>query len=250
MRRISILGLGLMGGSLGLALRGSGWSRAGWARRSEVRDEAMEQDAVDEVFADPAEAVREADLVVICLPIQRIPELVGTIRDALKSGVIVTDVGSTKSTLMKTCGEILASTDGVFIGSHPIAGSEQQGLGAARADLYHEAVVVVTPEGALDDNHPLVEFWQSLGSVVRVMSAEEHDRYLARTSHLPHMVASVLARTVGRDRLDETGFFCGTGFRDTSRVGGGAATNRCDNVQSHPQARRGALTANPDTPHP
>ena len=227
MKRVAIMGLGLMGGSLGLALRskGAGVRVVAYARRAEIRSLALSIGAADEVYEEPERAVEDADMVVFCVPILSIVGLVERCRAALKRGCVVTDVGSTKSTLVKAIRECLAGTPACFIGSHPVAGSEQQGLDAARTDLYEGAVTVVTPEGdepagALDE---LRRFWEKVGSVVHEMSPEEHDRIMARTSHLPHVMAAVLASTVGRDGdMLKTGSFCGPGFRDTTRVSEGS----------------------------
>jgi prephenate dehydrogenase len=229
MKKISIIGLGLMGGSIGLALkaRGLSWVVHGFARREETRQEAIRRGMVDEAYGDIQKAVRDADLVVFCTPILTIPDLARQIWTALKQGALVTDVGSTKSYLAQTISACQEEWGGAcFIGSHPIAGSEQQGLDAARADLYEGAMTVITPEKKAMDSEPLAllqEFWKSLGSAVSIMSPDQHDAMMARTSHLPHVLASILALTVGRDASDATvGAYCGTGFRDSTRVAEGA----------------------------
>lgn len=227
MKRVAIMGLGLMGGSLGLALRskGAGVRVVAYARREESRAMALSIGAADEVYEEPERAVADADVVVFCVPILSMVALVNRCRAVLKPGCLVTDVGSTKSTLVKTIRKALEGTPACFIGSHPIAGSEQQGLDAARTDLYEGAVTVVTPMGdepaeALADLHQL---WEKVGSEIRSMLPEEHDRVMARTSHLPHVVAALLASTVGREGdLLKTGSFCGPGFRDTTRVSEGS----------------------------
>ncbi len=228
MERIAILGLGLMGGSLGLALKARGFKGAiaVYARRAETREIAMSKGIADFVCDDPAAAVRDADLAVYCTPILNIPDLVEQSRAGFKDGVVLTDVGSTKAELARKVGERIKGTGALFVGSHPVAGSEQQGIEAARADLYDGALVVVTPrdeERERDAVRSLDALWSSLGALVTVVSAEEHDRLMARTSHLPHLIASVLAATAGRDGAPlMVGRFCGTGFRDTSRVAEGS----------------------------
>ena len=227
MKRVAILGLGLMGGSLGLALRskGAGVRVSAQARRAEIRSLALSIGAADEVHEDPAAAVADADVVVLCTPILSMTDLVRRCRSALRAGALVTDVGSTKSSLVKAIREILEGTGAWFVGSHPIAGSEQQGLDAARTDLYEGAVTVVTPAG--DEPAEVLagvqRFWERVGSAVHFMSPEEHDRIMARTSHLPHIVAALLSAAVGRDGdLASIGSFCGPGFRDTTRVAEGS----------------------------
>lgn len=217
----------MMGGSLGLALRSkaAGVRVSAQARRAEIRSLALSIGAADEVHEDPAAAVADADVVVLCTPILSMTDLVRRCRSALKAGCLVTDVGSTKSSLVKAIREILEGTGAWFVGSHPIAGSEQQGLDAARTDLYEGAVTVVTPAG--DEPEEVLNgvqcFWERVGSVVHCMSPEEHDRIMARTSHLPHIVAAILSAAVGREGdLASTGSFCGPGFRDTTRVAEGS----------------------------
>ncbi|MCX6998556.1 MAG: prephenate dehydrogenase/arogenate dehydrogenase family protein [Kiritimatiellaeota bacterium] len=242
------MGLGLMGGSLGLALkaRGGPGSVTGYARRPETRAAALQRQAVDAVCADPAEAVKNADLVVLCVPVLSMPALARACAPGLSAGSLVSDVGSTKAWLTTAMRVSLQGTGAVFVGSHPIAGSEQQGLEAGRADLYAGAVTVVTadgsePAGAVER---VQEFWAQLGAQVRVMRPEEHDRVMARTSHLPHVVAALLAATVGREGgTERIGPFCGPGFRDTTRVAEGSPDVWSDILQSNGPAVTEELVA-------
>lgn len=228
MERVAILGLGLMGGSLGLALKRSGFNGrvAAYARREETRKAALEEGVADEVFAEPAEAVTGADLVVLCVPVLSTAELLERCAPGLQPGCLVTDVGSTKFALAEHLPPLLEATSATFIGSHPVAGSEKRGLEAARGDLYDGSVVVVTPTPLLGDDdtvETLSSFWRSLGASVYVMDAALHDAVLARTSHLPHMVAALLAATVARKNdSGEVGRFCGTGFQDSTRIADGS----------------------------
>lgn len=243
-KTLSILGLGLMGGSLGLAARRSGVAARvhGYARREETRQAALDRGVVDAVFDDPCEAVRDADLVVICVPVLTIAPLVEACRDGLMSGAVVTDVGSTKGCLAATVDELLKDCDAQFVGSHPIAGSEETGIDATRADLYEQAVVVVTPSDVCTDAalQRVVAFWGALDSVVKVCSPQEHDDILARTSHLPHLVAAALVWSVLGD-TPERGDYCGSGFRDTTRVAGGSETVWHDIVKTNRAAILAAL---------
>ncbi len=227
MPRVAILGLGLMGGSLGLALRARAkhsFQAVGWARRPEVRKAALDRGCVEEVFEQPCDAAAGADLVVLCVPVLAMKNLLALCADSLSPQCVVTDVGSTKGDLMRSLPSVLAGRAAGFCGSHPIAGSEQQGIEAARADLYEGAVVIVTPPapaGALAER--VAPLWQAVGGEVCVMDADEHDRVMARTSHLPHLIAAALSATVGRDRAAETiARFCGPGFRDTTRIADGS----------------------------
>ena len=229
----------MMGGSLGLALKRGKSDPVtvhGYARRPETRQLALELKVADRVFDDPAKAVQDADAVVLCVPILAIPALVAKCRGALKPGCLVTDVGSTKARLAAEIGPLLHGTGAVFLGSHPLAGSEQQGLDAARADLYEKAVVVVAPEDG--EAGPAVEnlkrFWENVGATVQVMKPDEHDCIAARTSHLPHIVAALLSGTVGRDGdLGQLGKCCGPGFRDATRIAEGSPEVWHDIIQSN-----------------
>ena len=243
-KTLSILGLGLMGGSLGLAVRRSGAAVRvhGYARREETRATALERGVVDAVFDDPCDAVRDADLVVVCVPVLTMAPLIEACRDGLASGVVVTDVGSTKGCLTASIDAVLQDYDAQFVGSHPIAGSEETGIDATQDDLYKEAVVVVTPSESNSDTavQRVVALWESLGSVVKVCSPQEHDELLARTSHLPHLVAAALVSSVLGD-APERGDYCGSGFRCTTRVAGGSETVWQDIVKTNREAILAAL---------
>jgi cyclohexadieny/prephenate dehydrogenase len=221
---ISILGLGLMGASLALALRkrGYGGRLVAYARKEQTRAEAFERGVVDAAFADPDEAVKEAGLVVLCAPIRACADLAADVAPMLRPGAVVTDVGSTKGWICRQMAGVLPP--GTFVGSHPIAGSEKQGLQAASADLYEGALTVVTthldvPEEAAERVEAV---WRSAGARVSRMEPEDHDRLLARTSHLPHVAAAALAKAIGRDCAEQVGVFCGTGFYDSTRVASGS----------------------------
>lgn len=242
MKSIAILGTGLMGSSLGLALKKRGVPARirAYARRPETRTAALSLDAADEVFADPAEAVQGADLVVLCVPVLTIPSLAEACRPGLKPGAVLTDVGSTKAELIRQMTQALDGADAVFVGSHPICGSEQQGIEAGDADLYDGAVTVVTPVPGASAAavEAVCGLWRSAGSTVRTMAAEEHDRILAATSHLPHAAAAALALCAGND-----GTFCGSGFRDTTRIAEGSPQVWSDIVLTNAAALKAALGA-------
>ncbi len=216
MDTLVIVGVGLLGGSIGLAAR-----RRNVARRIVGVDPspaalraAIEFGAIDDA-TNLQDAVRAADLVVFCTPVDQIAAQVMAAAEACRPGVVLTDVGSTKV-------GILASLRGrlpegvVFIGSHPLAGSEKSGPEHARADLFEQRLVIVTPEADSPASalKRVNSFWQSLGAKVTSLSAEIHDRTLALTSHLPHLVASALAGMLSDEQVPYTA----TGFRDTTRL--------------------------------
>ncbi len=237
---IAILGFGLMGASLALGLKKRGFTGRiiGYARREETRRQALENGVADQVFADPADAVREADIVVICVPIWTIAKLAEQIVPALKPGAVVTDVGSTKSELLKLMCPLFQSSDAHFVGSHPIAGSEKTGIEAGNPDLYAGRLCIVCPViSTPPEADALVSnLWKSAGSDVVEMSPGEHDAMLASTSHLPHMIAAALARSVAGGDPSKKADYCGTGFKDTTRVASGSADMWVDIIDTNRDA--------------
>ncbi len=236
MKNVAIIGLGLMGSSLGMALkkRGNAAKISGYARREETRALALEQGICDEVFDSPEGAVANADIAVLCVPVLAMSDMVDKCKDSFPDGCVVTDVGSTKEEVCREIGARLADSKAGFVGSHPMAGSDETGLESGRDDLYEGAVIVLTPgentpDGAVDK---LSEFWRSVGGVVSLLSPEEHDSVIARTSHLPHLVASILVASV-LGESEEAGEFCGSGFRDTTRIAGGSEVIWHDIVKSN-----------------
>ena len=232
MQTIAIIGTGLMGSSLGLALKKRGVDALihAYARRAETRARSLELGVADKVFETPAEAAAGADLVVICVPIWSISELAKEILPSLKPGAVVTDVGSTKTELIALMKDLFVDSNACFVGSHPIAGSEKTGVEAGNPDLYEGRLTVVCPAGAPTDAvAEISNLWKRVGSDVVEMSAVQHDAMLATTSHLPHMVAAALARSVGTEKAD----FCGTGFFDTTRVASGSADMWVDIIDTN-----------------
>jgi prephenate dehydrogenase len=217
---LTIVGVGLIGGSIGLAARRRGLAGrvVGVGRSRTALDTARQFGAIDEGCLDLGEGVRRAELVVFCTPVNLIAEQVITAGSACRPGTLLTDAGSTKGAIVRaTDGKL--STGVSFIGSHPLAGSEKRGPEYADADLFQGRVTVVTPtartEPATLDR--LMSFWKALGSRVTIMDPDEHDRALAFTSHLPHLLASALAGMLP----DELRELTATGFRDTTRIAAG-----------------------------
>lgn len=223
--RVAIVGLGLMGASLGLALKKARMARevAGFARRAATRKMALQRRIVDAAFDRIEMAVQGADLVLLCAPVGVIPVLAEKCSPFLKPGAVMTDVGSSKTRIVAEAENIFSGSNAEFVGSHPIAGSEQHGLEAARADLYSGAVVAVTPTRRTTKRALRIvsRFWQALGAKTVILSPGEHDRMIARTSHLPHVIAALLAFCVGRSGAAQMGVFCGAGFRDATRIAAG-----------------------------
>jgi prephenate dehydrogenase len=178
----------------------------------DVLQHALERGILDAAHADLQQAVADADLVVFCTPVDCIAAQVLGAAAACRWGTLLTDVGSTKANIVHAVeGKLPPGV--VFVGSHPLAGSEKHGPEHARADLFKDRLVVVTP--AEDEALSRVAaFWTALGARVETMSAEEHDRALALTSHLPHLLASALAGILPPQWRGLTA----SGFRDTTRL--------------------------------
>lgn len=220
LENVAIVGVGLIGGSIGMGLRKLGLAEkvVGVGRRQSSLRIARRVGAVTNTTIDMAKGVAEADLVVVCTPVGRIVEDVRKAAEHCRKGTLITDVGSTKQTIVE------ALDDGLprkcrFLGGHPLTGSEKTGAAHAEANLFDARVAIITPtlNTRAEDFDLVEEFWEGLGSVVIQMSAEEHDRALATTSHLPHLAAAALCVTV-----PETLFrLAGSGLRDTSRLAAG-----------------------------
>ncbi len=221
-KTILIAGLGLLGASLGMALRERGFRRLGWARRESTRGAAVELDAVDESSPDVRELIARADLTVLAMPIPAIIGFIKEHRNDWRPGAVVTDIGSTKSSIIEAAREAFQGTQVSFVGSHPMAGTEKSGLAAAFAELYADAEVFVVPGGSPEAVEEVDGLWRSIGARVVHIGEIEHDNLVAHTSHVPHILASALTRSVLEcgDPAERARRFsgCATGFRDTSRI--------------------------------
>ena len=218
---VAILGPGLIGGSLARALaeRKLATRLAIYARSERALNEIRAAKLPAELTNDPRQAVRGADVVILCVPIEKMGDLAKTVIADLKPGVLVTDVGSVKGSVVRELEPIFGDTV-QWIGSHPMAGSEQTGFAAARADLFEQAAVILTPT---KNTSPEAQkraqlFWQTLGAHVHVLSPEEHDASVAQISHLPHIAAAALAARVSGHAIE----LAGGGFRDTTRIASGS----------------------------
>jgi prephenate dehydrogenase len=220
---VAILGPGLLGGSLALALAERGLTRRLmiYARSPRALDEIRLAGVDAELTQNPSEAVREADVVVLCVPIEAMASLVKEFRDALKPSALVTDVGSVKGSVDRDIAPLLEDR-AQWIGSHPMAGSEQTGFAAARANLFEGATVILTPtrQTHREAKHRAEKFWTALGARLTELSPEKHDEMVAAVSHIPHLIASALVNhAVQYGDLD----LAAGGFRDTTRVAAGSA---------------------------
>lgn len=226
-RQLAIFGVGLIGGSLALALRragavhrivGVGRSAAGLAR-------AVELGVIDAAAASVADAVRDADMVLLAAPVAHTPVLLEAIAPHLRAGTIVTDAGSTKADAVAAAYAALGERVGQFVPGHPIAGGERSGVDAAQTQLYDGKRVVLCPlpENTVADIERVHAMWQAAGARVFRMTPAQHDAVFASVSHLPHVLSFALVAQIldGADaplKLD----YAGAGFRDFTRI---AASN-------------------------
>ncbi|HEX8913502.1 MAG TPA: prephenate dehydrogenase [Humisphaera sp.] len=218
-QRLSILGVGLLGGSLGLAAKAqlTGCRVVGYAHRAETLRAALDRGAIDEGYGDVAKAVQGADLVVLCTPVGNLSEILTAIAPALGDRAIVTDVGSTKATVVRSAEREHPRLR--FVGSHPMAGSEKRGVQHATADLYKGAVCITTPTEKTDPTalEQVEAFWRLLGMRIRRLNPEAHDARICDVSHLPHAVAAAMVTLQHEAALD----LAGRGFMDATRIAGG-----------------------------
>jgi prephenate dehydrogenase len=214
-----------------------------WARRAESLEEALQGGYADFASCELEAVVRDADLVVLCTPIGAMPALAREIVSSISPQTLVTDVGSVKGPVVAALAPIFALR-GRFVGSHPMAGSDQSGMKASRADLFSGSVCILTPEPASDlaAVAAIEAFWRGLGCQVRQVSAEEHDSMVALVSHFPHLLAASLVDMVAEQ--NPCAFeFCGPGFRDTTRVAGGSAAMWSEILLSNRQEVRNSTDA-------
>lgn len=222
--RIALIGIGLIGSSLSHAVRKQNLAReiTGYARSESTRAKAAELMLADKVFATAGEAVRDADLVILCSPVGTYGALALEIAGSLKPGAILTDVGSVKGAVVR---DVLPHVpQGVhFIPGHPIAGTEQSGPESGFAELFINRWCILTP---LPDSSPdaverLADFWRACGSNVETMTPEHHDLVLAITSHLPHLIAyNIVSTAADLEEVTDSEVikFSAGGFRDFTRI--------------------------------
>ena len=218
---VTIVGVGLIGGSIGLALRDRKLAGRviGVGRSAKSLTEAKRLGTVTETTADLAQAVASADVVVVTTGVAAIPGMLDAVDAAVQPGTLLPDAGSTKASIVAGWEKRRRARRGRFVGAHPIAGSHRRGPAAASADLFTGRVTVVTPGRATPaaDVEETGAFWAALGATVFTMSPAEHDRLLAATSHAPHLLAAALAAATPAEARQ----FTAGGWRDTTRIAAG-----------------------------
>jgi prephenate dehydrogenase len=231
--RLTIVGLGLLGGSVARAARARALAReiVAVGRSGPGLGQARAAGVIDAATQDLAAGVQQADLVVLCAPVGALPGLVRAAWPHLGPGAVLTDVGSVKTDVVAAADGCGAREGVAFVGGHPMAGSERSGFGASEADLFEGRLTLLTPSARSSDHavERVSAFWEAAGSQVRLLSAEVHDRAVAVVSHLPHLAAYALCRAADGDALE----LAGRGFGDMTRIAASAEGLWTDIVRSN-----------------
>lgn len=238
MKKIVIFGVGLIGGSVALALKNKhpALHIVGVGRRPEPLQIAVDLKIIDQASTDIASALQDADLALIAAPVAQTANILASIKPHLESQTVITDAGSTKSDVLKCARQVLGKKFNQFIGGHPIAGAERSGAAAAMTDLFNSKNVVLTPTAETPTwvQDKVMQLWQDCGATLNIMTAEQHDDIFAAVSHLPHLLAFALVEDMANhDNAEQLFSFAASGFRDFSRIAG-----------SHPEMWRDISLAN------
>ena len=224
--KITIIGVGLIGGSLARALKERNLAKAvfGYGRDQTRLEEAQKSNVIDAFSTNIKEAIDEANIIVIATPVGAFKDILHQIEPLISSNVIITDVGSTKSDIVNIVNDVLKDNSSCFIPAHPIAGKERSGFEVSDSKLYDGKKVIITPQ---ETNSPesidvIDQMWKNVGADVDFMSAESHDNLLGMTSHLPHMLAFSLVNYLV-DQNPNASIYAGGGFKDFSRIASGDA---------------------------
>ena len=223
--QITIIGIGLLGASLGMAVKKHKISKniKVWARKETTLEKCSQKEWCDECESNLDRAVTGSEFVVVCTPVESIPSILEKISPFLPNGCIVTDVGSVKGEICDSAVKIFENSSAYFVGSHPMAGSEKSGLEYADENLFKEKYCVVTPIGNEVDEvlKKTIEFWDRLLMKTVSFTPAEHDLAVSYCSHLPHLVASCLAKSL-KDKEIKWLQIAGNGLRDTTRIAAGS----------------------------
>ena len=238
LRKVVICGVGLIGGSFALALRGAGavGELVAMGRSRATLDEAVRRRVIDRAAHDWDDALAGADLVLLAMPVGQMEDVMGELAPRLSVDTLVTDAGSTKQDVIAAARRRLGAKIEQFIPGHPIAGAEKSGVAAASANLYRGRRVVLTPlaENRRADVERLAAIWRSCGAVVDELAPQVHDQTFAAVSHLPHLLAYALVHELAARADSERLFsFAAGGFRDFTRI-----------ASSHPEMWRDICVAN------
>ncbi len=238
MKKLVIFGVGLIGGSVALALKKAGLAThiVGVGRTEKSLKEALDLGVIDSAETNVNVAIRDADLILIAAPVAQTTAILQSIKPHLNKQTVITDAGSTKADVLACAKTVLGAQFNQFVGGHPIAGAEKSGVSAAKSDLFLGKNVVLTPTPATNTDAvtSVTKFWQATGANVSEMSAEIHDGIFAAVSHLPHLLAFALVDDIAsRPNAAQLFSFAASGFRDFTRIAG-----------SHPEMWRDISLAN------
>jgi len=219
---VTIVGVGLIGASLGLALKKAGvvTKVLGVGRSKENLDQAQKMGAIDGVV-DLVEAAKQSDVIVLCMPVAQMRAVFEIIEPHLEPRTMITDAGSTKGDVILAAKEVLGKKACQFVPAHPIAGGAQHGASAAKADLFQGKQTIVCPlqENSPEDISLIMSFWESVGSVVKKIGVVQHDAIYAAVSHLPHLLSyALMASVVNSEDADQKLDHVGAGFKDFTRI--------------------------------
>lgn len=221
--KLVIIGVGLIGGSFSLALKRAGLVQrvTGVGRSQANLDIALQLGVVDDICTDAALAVRDADMVLLAVPVGQMGAVMAAIAPVLPSHAVISDAGSTKQDVVALARQHLPQHLSRFVPAHPIAGAEKSGADAALANLYHNKNLVITalPETATDAVELVRDLWLGCGARIREMTPAEHDGVFAAVSHLPHLLAFALVDEIaGKPNAEQCFQFAASGFRDSTRI--------------------------------
>ena len=221
--RLAIIGIGLIGGSLSLALKQAGQVKhvVGYARNEATRERALSLGIIDTAAASIEAAVAEADVILLAVPMGAMASVLAEMAPHLTDNMIITDAGSTKAGVVKAASDILGNSISQFVPGHPIAGTEKSGPSAAFATLYQDHKVILTPmkQTNVSAVETIKTMWQQTGAEVSEMTVEHHDLILAATSHIPHLLSFNLVGLLAQNEdVDEVLSYAAGGFRDFSRI--------------------------------
>ena len=224
--KITIIGVGLIGGSLARALKEKNLAKVifGYGRDQSRLEGAQKSNVIDDFSTSIKEAIVDAEIIVIATPVGTFQSILREIEPIVSSNVIITDVGSTKTDIVNSVNDVLRAKSSCFIPAHPIAGKEKSGFEVSDAKLFEGKKVIITPqENNLSESIKTIEkMWKSVGAEVDFMSSESHDNLLGMTSHLPHMLAFSLVNYLV-DQNPTASIYAGGGFKDFSRIASGDA---------------------------
>jgi len=244
--RLAVIGVGLIGGSLSLALKEAGavGQVIGYSRTESVRQEALDLGIIDIAASSIKDVVKDADMIFLAVPMAAMGTVLTELAEHIKEGAIITDGGSAKGQLVDIAREVLGEQFSQFVAGHPIAGTEKSGPSAAFSTLYQDHRVVLTPvaETSRDALETVREMWQKTGAEVFDMDVKHHDVVLAATSHLPHILAfNLVGMLAERDDCDEVLRYAAGGFKDFSRIASSDAVMWRDICLSNSEAILGLI---------